>query len=159
MTSASWQPRPTIRRWPSPCGARANPRAAPDHAGAGSERRAFRPGPAAGAPGQRRDGPGQVNVRYDPDGMLRRVHLRDGGGAGAWTDHLALKAFRLARPKAARPPDELIVPFAGPPGAFPTVSFATAGPGRRGPGAGVCGPHRPGGGDRRRHGLLVPRPR
>lgn len=77
------------------------------------------PEPLAGAAA----GLGQVNVRYDPDGMLRRVHLRD-GGAGAWTDHLALKAFRLARPKAARPPDELIVPFAGPPGAFPTVSFA-----------------------------------
>ena len=77
------------------------------------------PPPLAGAAA----GLGQVNVRYDADGLLRRVHLRD-GGPGAWTDHLALKAFRIARPKAPRPPDELLVPFAGPPGAFPTVSFA-----------------------------------
>lgn len=68
-------------------------------------------------------GLGQVNVRYDADGLLRRVHLRD-GGPGAWTDHLVLKTFRHLRPKAPAPPDALMVPFAGPPGAFPTVAFA-----------------------------------
>ena len=77
------------------------------------------PQPLAGAAA----GLGQVNVRYDADGLLRRVHLRD-GGPGAWTDHLALKAFHRLRPKAAVNADEMLVPFAGPPGAFPTVSFA-----------------------------------
>ncbi|WP_304189577.1 CHASE2 domain-containing protein [Phenylobacterium aquaticum] len=69
-------------------------------------------------------GLGQVNVRYDADGLLRRVHLRD-GGPGHWIDHLALKGFRLIDPHAPSPPDALLVPFAGPPGSFPTIAFAS----------------------------------
>lgn len=69
-------------------------------------------------------GLGQVNVRYDADGLLRRVHLRD-GGPGHWIDHLALKGFRILAPHAPQPPDALLTPFAGPPGAFPTIAFAS----------------------------------
>jgi CHASE2 domain-containing sensor protein/signal transduction histidine kinase len=69
-------------------------------------------------------GLGQVNVRYDADGLLRQVHLRD-GGPGHWIDHLALKGFRLAAPHAPPSPDALLIPFAGPPGSFPTIAFAS----------------------------------
>ncbi|NDZ13474.1 histidine kinase [Variovorax sp. WS11] len=89
---------------------------------------------------------GHVHIAVDDDGIARSVYLREGFGDRAW-DHLSV-AMRTAgaggRPEPVAAPEEraseaetansdpiaawhrsrkMIVPFAGPPGHFPQVSY------------------------------------
>jgi CHASE2 domain-containing sensor protein/signal transduction histidine kinase len=86
-------------------------------------------------------GLGQVNVAFDPDGVVRRVFLAEGNQDHPWP-HLMELMFRAAQGRASEPyvrqtgptdirrrPDALVrskpllIAFAGPPGQFRTISF------------------------------------
>lgn len=86
-------------------------------------------------------GLGHVHVELDPDGIARSVYLREGLGDPHWT-HLGAELIRLANGKSATAlpgvtdpaPEEptpfvwrrdhrILIPYAGPPGHFPRVSF------------------------------------
>ena len=85
---------------------------------------------------------GHVHVELDPDGIARRLYLREGLGSPYWP-HLSLALLKIAgqRPtRAAMAPHDapeashaplvwfreqaLLIPYAGPPGHFRQVSFA-----------------------------------
>ena len=91
----------------------------------------------AGSLGAAAAGLGQVNLDFDPDGVVRGVYLTEQIGGRAWP-HLMELMRQAARPApegpAAKAPASLaagtftrsrrmLIPFAGPPGHFPTVSF------------------------------------
>jgi CHASE2 domain-containing sensor protein len=89
-------------------------------------------------------GLGQVNLEFDPDGVVRRVMLAEGDGRRLWP-HMMEEAYRVAAghdspvflkgvaaDRGVRPGDGLLrsrpmlIPFAGPPGHFRTISFVDA---------------------------------
>jgi CHASE2 domain-containing sensor protein/signal transduction histidine kinase len=82
----------------------------------------------------------QVNLEFDRDGVVRRVMQAEGDGAHLWP-HMMEAAYRLAtghdsapylrgdkaeagaRPDGLRRSRPMLIPFAGPPGHFRTVSL------------------------------------
>lgn len=85
-------------------------------------------------------GLGQVNLEFDPDGVVRRAMLAEDDGAVVWP-HLMEAAYRLATGHdsaiwakgGARTPDKakglwrsrpMLTPYAGPPGTFRTIAFS-----------------------------------
>jgi CHASE2 domain-containing sensor protein len=85
-------------------------------------------------------GLGQVNLQFDPDGVVRRAMLAEDDGTTTWP-HLMEAAYRLVTgadsavyaKEAARAPDRtkglwrsrpILIPFAGPPGRFRTIAFS-----------------------------------
>jgi CHASE2 domain-containing sensor protein/two-component sensor histidine kinase len=87
-------------------------------------------------------GLGQVNLEFDPDGVVRRVMLAEGDGRQAWP-HMMEQTYRIATGHASavyqksepEPPRKggglvrsrpMLIPFAGPPGHFRTISFIDA---------------------------------
>ena len=81
---------------------------------------------------------GHIHVEFDPDGIARSVYLWEGFGR-AQHPQLGLAALQMADPQraAAYPPppvteeheqwaraDWLRIPFTGPPGTYPSVSYA-----------------------------------
>ncbi len=79
-------------------------------------------------------GLGHVHVELDPDGMARRLYLREGLG-GAYWPHISLAMLELGgqkRPAPAAAPvspmlwvrqTPMLIPYAGPPGHFHQVSY------------------------------------
>ena len=87
-------------------------------------------------------GLGQVNLEFDPDGVVRRAMLAEGDGRHVWP-HMMEETFRIAtghnsplylkaEPELPRPGGGLVrsrpmlIPFAGPPGHFRTISVVDA---------------------------------
>ena len=83
---------------------------------------------------------GQVNLEFDPDGVVRRAMLAESDGARTWP-HLMETAYRAAEghdsptylraPQGAATPSRgllrsrpMLIPFAGPPGRFRTIAFS-----------------------------------
>jgi CHASE2 domain-containing sensor protein/signal transduction histidine kinase len=83
-------------------------------------------------------GMGQVNIEFDPDGVVRRAFLAEGDGTRTWP-HLMELLYRAARGGVSRPyasganrgqpspaglvrEKSMLIPFAGPPGHFRTIS-------------------------------------
>lgn len=85
---------------------------------------------------------GHVHVELDPDGIARRLYLREGLGSPYWP-HLSLALLKIAgqqptreelaprrAPESSHAPlvwfreQPLLIPYAGPPGHFRHVSFA-----------------------------------
>jgi CHASE2 domain-containing sensor protein/nitrogen-specific signal transduction histidine kinase len=87
-------------------------------------------------------GLGQVNLEFDPDGVVRRVMLAEGDGRQVWP-HMMEETYRIASghnsPLYLKAGPELpriggglvrsrpmLIPFAGPPGHFRAISFVDA---------------------------------
>lgn len=85
---------------------------------------------------------GHAHIELDPDGIARRLYLKEGLGQPRW-DHLALAAARALAPErwktlpGTRNPApagaspyvwardyQVLLPFAGPPGHYPYLSYA-----------------------------------
>lgn len=79
-------------------------------------------------------GLGHVHVELDPDGMARSIYQYEGLGGALWP-HLALAMLTLGEQGSVVPTtpgspmvwhraERMLIPFAGPPGHFPRLSFA-----------------------------------
>ena len=62
---------------------------------------------------------GHVVARTDPDGSFRRIVTIERSGAASWP-HLSLAALGFVMPRARA--TGALIPFAGPPGSYPSVS-------------------------------------
>ncbi|WP_162806684.1 CHASE2 domain-containing protein [Sphingosinicella terrae] len=67
---------------------------------------------------------GQVNLHADPDGLIRRMRLVERDGERSWPHLVMLLARQLEADPRDRWPEEVLIPFSGPPGTYSSVSAA-----------------------------------